>query len=416
MIALRCKPLLVAVLCGVAGCSNWEGQAEGSVAGGIGGNSGGANNCPAAPGPTPDELPPTFPVGLHVVGNQIHDADGNPIILRGVNRSGTEYKCAQGTGIFEGPSDEESVRAIASWRVNAVRVPLNESCWLGTSPQVDARFAGDAYKAAIVQYVNLLHKYRLVPILELHFAAPGSALADKLWPMPNVDNTPAFWQDLTNTFIADDGVVFELYNEPFPGSDSAAVWACWRDGCDRPPVVRNEVEQFAGYEAVGMQGLVTAIRDAEAVAGNGIHHLILAGGIAYSNNLSRWLEYQPQDPAENLAAAWHVYNFNACTSLECSVSTTAPAAVAAVVPVVATEIGQDDCAGQLIDPLMKSMDEIGMGYLAWWWNTSPGACVPATSMNHGHGAPLALIEDYYCPVPKGAYGRTFRDHLLGLSR
>src|SRR2546422_3166294 len=51
--------------------------------------------------------------------------------LRGVNRSGTEYACAQGWGMFDGPSDSASVQAIASWKANVVRVPLNETCWLG---------------------------------------------------------------------------------------------------------------------------------------------------------------------------------------------------------------------------------------------------------------------------------------------
>jgi hypothetical protein len=142
----------------------------------------------------------------------------------------------------------------------------------------------------------------------------------------------------------------------------------------------------------------------------------LVGGIAYSNNLSRWLEYRPEDPAENLGAAWHVYNFNTCTSVDCSATADDPAVVAAVVPLVATEIGEDDCTGQLIEPLMTTLDIMGVGYLAWWWNTSPGSCVPATSVNHGHGAPLALIENYYCPTPKSGYGRAYRDHLSRFSR
>lgn len=368
-------------------------------------------------GPTPDQLPASYPVGLHVVGAAIEDGSGNRVVLHGVNRSGTEYKCAQRTGIFDGPNDEESVRAIASWNVNAVRVPLNESCWLGVNADDDPRFMGEAYKRAILDYVALLHKYALIPILELHWAAPGDLLAEKQWPLPNLDNTPAFWADVATTFSADDGVIFEPYNEPFPGSDNASNWSCWRDGCSRAAVYdRKGVELFAAYDAAGMQALVNAIREAERASDSGVSHLILLGGLAYSNNLSQWLSYRPTDPAENVAAAWHVYNFNACMRLDCSAASDDPGAVAAVVPVVATEIGEDDCAGQMIEPLMKSMDEIGMGYLAWWWNTTAGSCVPADSTNHGHGDPLALIEDYACPVPKGGYGQAFYDHLLELSR
>src|SRR5204862_8098937 len=83
--------------------------------------------------PPPDPGPPDWPRGLHVVGNQIQDGAGATIVLHGVNRSGTEYKCVQsGSSFFDGPSTDASVQAITTWpRVNTVRVPLNESCWLG---------------------------------------------------------------------------------------------------------------------------------------------------------------------------------------------------------------------------------------------------------------------------------------------
>src|SRR5688572_4978895 len=77
------------------------------------------------------------PLGLRAVGNRVEDAEGNDVILRGVNRSGTEYQCTKDFGDgrirhFDGPSDAASIDAIKSWRgVNAVRVPLNEHCWLG---------------------------------------------------------------------------------------------------------------------------------------------------------------------------------------------------------------------------------------------------------------------------------------------
>src|SRR6516225_12216455 len=70
-------------------------------------------------------------LSVRVNGNRLVDQNGTPMRLLGVNRSGTEYACAQGWGIFDGPSDSASARAIVSWEANAVRVPLNETCWLG---------------------------------------------------------------------------------------------------------------------------------------------------------------------------------------------------------------------------------------------------------------------------------------------
>src|SRR5438093_13240318 len=67
------------------------------------------HSSPAAP------LPPGVAPAVHVQGNQLVDSAGRPVRLRGVNRSGTEYACAQGWGFFDGPSDSMSVQAIASW-------------------------------------------------------------------------------------------------------------------------------------------------------------------------------------------------------------------------------------------------------------------------------------------------------------
>src|SRR2546430_15661747 len=46
---------------------------------------------------------PTKAKGLHVVGNRLLDAKGRFVHFRGVNRSGPEYACIQGWGIFDGP-------------------------------------------------------------------------------------------------------------------------------------------------------------------------------------------------------------------------------------------------------------------------------------------------------------------------
>ena len=68
------------------------------------------NQADAGP---PDPGPPDWPRGLHVVGNHIEDGNQQTIVLHGVNRSGTEYKCVQsGNTMFDGPSDDASVQAL----------------------------------------------------------------------------------------------------------------------------------------------------------------------------------------------------------------------------------------------------------------------------------------------------------------
>lgn len=348
-----------------------------------------------APGDDDEPIVPA-PAGLHVVGNHIEDEAGNRVMLRGVNRSGSEYQCVKNRGFFDGPEDRASILAMKRWKINAVRVPLNESCWLGKDA-VAPLYRGGAYKQAIQEYVRLLVENGMTPILDLHWSAPGDTPPLELWPLPNADNTPEFWGDVAATFADDDHVILEPYNEPFPDSnqDSERAWECWRDGCE--VTFRDQT-----YQAAGMQLLVDAIRRA------GSRHVVLLGGVQYSNALSGWLEHKPSDPLDNLGVAWHVYNYNRCNDDVCWDGV--PAALSAEFPVVATEIGQDDCEGQtFLEPLMQFLDERSAGYLAWAWNAH-GDCVPS----YRSGQPWSLITNYAEPEPNSNYARTFYEHLQGV--
>jgi hypothetical protein len=134
----------------------------------------------SAPAATPSR-------GLHVVGARLVDASGRRVTLRGVDRSGTEYACIQGWGIFDGPSSGASVQAIASWDVNFVRVPLNEDCWLGING-VKRAYGGAAYRKAVVRYVKLLHRYGMYVELSLIWAAPGKYRATYQPGSPDEDH------------------------------------------------------------------------------------------------------------------------------------------------------------------------------------------------------------------------------------
>ena len=143
-----------------------------------------------------------------------------------------------------------------------------------------------------------------------------------------------------------------------------------------------------------MQSMVNAVR------GTGAANVLMLGGEEYSNDLTSWLAYEPTDPDHNLVASWHSYNFNTCSSQSCWTSQVAP--VAASVPVVAGEIGENDCADSYVDPLMTWLDSQGISYLAWAWNAD-FAC------SSGPG----LITDY-TGTPT-AYGAGVEAHLQSLA-
>src|SRR6266576_3024236 len=115
----------------------------------------------------------TPPLTVRVVGNHLVNAQGATLQLRGVNRSGTQYACMEGWGIFDGPSDQASVDAMASWKMNAVRVNGNEDCALGING-VPTAYAGANYINALKAYIAKLHAAGIYVILDLHHNAPGT--------------------------------------------------------------------------------------------------------------------------------------------------------------------------------------------------------------------------------------------------
>ena len=133
-----------------------------------------------------------------------------------------------------------------------------------------------------------------------------------------------------------------------------------------------------------MQTLVNAVRS------TGAGNVIMLGGLEWSNDLTGWLSHEPADPDHNLAASWHSYNFNACSKQSCWASQIAP--VTAKVPLIAGEIGENDCAHTYIDSLMNWLNSKSASYFAWTWNTDfncatgPGLITSYTGTPTPYGA------------------------------
>jgi endoglucanase len=335
---------------------------------------------------------------LHVSGNRLVNAHGATVVLHGVDRSGAEYMCVLHNGIFDGPSDNASVLAMKSWDINAVRVTLNEACWNGEN-YVNPAYAAFDYRSAIEAYVKLLNADGLVVILNLTwndgaYNGPGCGSSQALCqkPMPDAAESVPFWSSVARAFKGDDAVIFDLFGEPHPGSilgSETASWNCWLKG-------GSACSPGFQYKVAGMQTLVNTVR------ATGANNVIMLGGLFFANDLSEWLKYEPRDPDHNLAASWHSYNFNHCNNLQCWNSQVGP--VIAKVPVIAGEIGENDCADTYIDPLMAWLDSRSASYLAWSWNVNNGGCAPGDN----------LISDYSgIPTP---YGAGYRSHLQSLAR
>jgi uncharacterized protein YbdZ (MbtH family) len=259
-------------------------------------------------------------------------------------------------------------------------VPLNEDCWLGING-VSPSFSGTNYRDAIRNYVQLLNAAGMVAILDLHWNAAGSTLATGQQVMADADHSVTFWSSVATTFKSNPGVVFDLYNEPHDIS-----WSCWRNGC----------ETSAGWRAAGMQQMLGAIRSAGAA------QPVMIAGLNWANDLSGWLANEPDDPLHQLVASVHIYNFTGCDTSGCWNQTIAP--VAARVPVVTGELGENDCAGGFINSYMSWADSTGVSYLGWTWDTWNCSSGPA------------LITSYSgSPTPFGAGLQTHMAALAGQS-
>src|SRR5207247_1916443 len=124
------------------------------------------------------------------------------------------------------------------------------------------------------------------------------------------DHSVTFWRSVAATFRSYPFVVFDLFNEPAPygEADTTRAWQCWRDG----GCTLTAKNGGGSYVAAGMAELVRAVRAA------GAPNLLLAGGVYWSEMLSHWLEYRPDDPLHNLAASFHDYSFNTrCADQRC---------------------------------------------------------------------------------------------------
>jgi hypothetical protein len=333
--------------------------------------------------------------GLRVVGNKLENDRGQIVQFHGVNRSGTEYACIQGWGIFDGPDNAASIRAMASWRVNAVRIPLNEDCWLGING-VDPSFGGASYRKAILDYVNLLNHYDIYAELSLMWAAPGSSKATYQPPAPDEAHSPAVWSGLAATFKNNPNVVLAPWGETTVG------WTCFmRTGCDNQATYGPKE---ARYETASMQQAVNVMRKA------GYRGVIAIPCIDYANMCgvlpngskydgSTWLESRPSDPDHQLIAEAHVYGKNVCDTVACLNSSMLP--ITRSVPLIFGETGEtydgSDCGSSYISTFLSWADTNDVGYEAWTWDAW-GNC-------------FALISNYR-GAPYSGYGRYVRAHFI----
>ena len=308
--------------------------------------------------------------------------------LLGVNRSGFEYYCAQyNTGFTDGPTDQASVDAMLSWKINTVRLPLNESCWLGIN-NPHTQYSGQPYRDFVTKYVNLLNANGIRVVLDLHHAAPGTHLALGQAPAPDLDHAPAFWTSVATLFANRPLVDYDLFNEIYGISS-----ACLINGCLFTDY-KGYTPNYGTYQTVGIQSLINTVR------ATGANNLIIVPSNEWGNDPTACPKLK--DPLNNLACDMHVYDGFGKT-VAGYLAKFAAYATSTHYPLVLGETGEYSCTTTFTNPIYDYANSHHIGYLAWAWDAWPGKCATGP----------ALISNYDgTPTP---YGVGLRSHLLNLA-
>lgn len=332
----------------------------------------------------PDEAPDRsrWPKMLKVVGNRLHDSTGKDVWLQGVNAGGLETL----------PQDEQPVKSLVvgidEWRANCIRVPMNESFWWGKSPfQTDG---GKAYRDRIDKMITLAANRGAYVVIDLHrYRAPRQEHAD-------------FWAEFAMLYKNHPAVLFDIFNEPHGIS-----WEVWRDGGfvgttregDESAFLSAEEKRAnAGFQSVGMQRLVDAIRS------TGAGNIVIAGGLSWSNDLSGVVKGFALDDGDGngIMYSWHTYNWH--TGWAEKVLPTA-----AAFPIFLGEVGADDKKMDFIPEASQEKPATWvpdmLGFIQQHRINWTGWCF------HPAATPRMLLDWDYAPTP--FWGAPAKEALSG---
>lgn len=348
---------------------------------------------------------PAQALHIAVKGNRLIDGGGKTVRLIGVDRSGSEYSCSGddgaggfGYGFFQGPVDNRAVKAMKTWRVNAVAIPLNEACWLGGYGGLKPQFSGEPYRRAIEGYVGRLNAHGIFVVLRLSGSGPGNqvygaAPGDSEMPMADADHSLAFWKSVATRFRGNHAVLFHTFDEPHK-----IGWQCLLHGCAVDANGSQGEPKFGPFQAVGEQAMVDTIREAGAT------QPIIVSGINFAGGLSNWKKFKPEDSLDSIVVGWNDFDYAGNLSR----SRGDLRSLSKKFPIVVGGFGDTDCNSDYSSKIMNFADGLGISYLAWTWNTEAdyGGCSNALL-----GPKLSA---YYSGHPSG-FGEGVREHFLHAS-
>jgi Tol biopolymer transport system component len=324
-----------------------------------------------------------MPLPLKVRGTHVDNSRGERVRLRGVNAASLEW-----TSDGEGHIRKTVETAIRDWHANPIRLPLSQDRWFGKAPE--QKDDGAAYRALVKQVVDLCAAEGCYVILDLHWSDAGEwgkqigqhAMPDR--------NSLEFWKSLAAVYKNHPAVLFDLYNEPHDVS-----WDVWLKGGQVTERATRRTPAKT-YEAVGMQALLDAVRDA------GANNVVVAGGLDWAYDMSGFLAgKQLSDPrGDGVIYANHTYPFKGDTVERWIAKMEA---ATAKLPVIVSEFGSDPRGGagrtgeEWVRQVLQALHDHDWDWTAWDLHPAAGP---------------RLISDWnYTPTP--GFGRWVKQALSG---
>jgi hypothetical protein len=292
------------------------------------------------PGGSTAVVPP-----LNVIGTQIVQGNGKPLIMRGLQRFGLE-------GGTNNPLPTNSeIGQIKLWGANEVRISLGEQKWLATS----CHFVRD-YPQEVDRVVQWVTSRGMVALLNLHFSSLGTCGAPGLTPMADSPGAVTFWQEVANRYKGNPLVAFDLFNEP------NVPQSTWLDG-------GTFVDKGLIVQAAGMQQLYNTVR------GTGATNLVVVSGLDYA-------DHAPTETVQgvNVAYGAHAYQCTTGPPPGCTAARPYDASVplshwvdfAKSHAVIVTEFGWPGFNGAYNASVIAFARAHGWGWSGFAWDGSTG--------------------------------------------
>ncbi len=288
--------------------------------------------------------------------NQIVIAEtGQPIRLRGINRSGLEYSSPEDPGsLSKAGITPREFDQIASWGANIVRLPFNQQ-WALAAPGCDP----EPYLSALDHAIELAAKrgmYTLLDLQWLNATQPHGTLKDGSFnfvpPLPNAASLE-LWPQLAARYRDEPAVLYDILNEPHDPlpDDPVAPHGIRPDrALYRLPKRRVSASEWHPWAI----HLVNLIREQNSRA------LIFVSGLDWGYDLRHF----PLTGIEDVVYSSHVYptkkNWDRSFG---KLSRTHPVFIA--------EWGGQESSLAWGEELLRYLDERGLGWTAWSWSDHP---------------------------------------------